>query len=176
MLAWSIEMEKFYNNGLPFACTQCSHCCCGESGYVFLSVEDLSRIVHFLQMEQSDFLENHARLVPYGSKLRLSLLEKIAPNGEHQCQFWDNGCSIYEARPSQCKSYPFWPSLLRSDIQWQKEALQCPGIGQGRVLVSAKEIEEFLEMDRNNLPIELEAADNFLGTPTKLQDDTCDDD
>eukprot|EP01031_Cornospumella_fuschlensis_P022540 gene22540-27509_t len=30
-------------------------------------------------------------------------------------------CTIYEERPLQCRTYPFWPSLMRSDAAWQEE-------------------------------------------------------
>jgi Fe-S-cluster containining protein len=33
-------------------------------------------------------------------------------------------CSIYEARPIQCRTYPFWPRLLSDPKEWSKEAVQ----------------------------------------------------
>ncbi|MDR3247725.1 MAG: YkgJ family cysteine cluster protein, partial [Treponema sp.] len=33
--------QPFYANGLRFSCTRCSSCCRYESGYVFLSPEDV---------------------------------------------------------------------------------------------------------------------------------------
>lgn len=32
-----------------------------------------------------------------------------------------NYCQIYEARPVQCRTYPFWPTLTRSTGQWNGE-------------------------------------------------------
>ena len=32
-------------------------------------------------------------------------------------------CGIYEARPIQCSTYPWWPSLLESEEAWEDEAV-----------------------------------------------------
>ncbi len=53
-------------------------------------------------------------------------------------------CSVYSARPAQCRSYPFWPSLLHSPESWQQEAGYCEGIGRGPV-VPPESIAELLE-------------------------------
>ena len=40
------------------------------------------------------------------------------------CVFLDqetNYCRIYEARPVQCRTYPFWPSILKSQEAWNAE-------------------------------------------------------
>lgn len=44
---------------------------------------------------------------------------------EGACIFLDQGgqCSIYDVRPVQCSTYPFWPSLLRNKEAWENEAV-----------------------------------------------------
>jgi Fe-S-cluster containining protein len=40
------------------------------------------------------------------------------------CIFLDTGtnqCRIYEARPTQCRTYPFWPSIVASVQDWNDE-------------------------------------------------------
>ena len=38
------------------------------------------------------------------------------------CVFLENNqCSIYEARPVQCSTYPFWPNILKSEKAWNEE-------------------------------------------------------
>jgi Fe-S-cluster containining protein len=32
-------------------------------------------------------------------------------------------CGIYETRPLQCRTYPFWPSLLATPEDWEEEAV-----------------------------------------------------
>jgi Fe-S-cluster containining protein len=43
------------------------------------------------------------------------------------------GCSVYEDRPRQCRTYPFWRVNLHSKESWDAEAELCPGIGDGEV-------------------------------------------
>ena len=40
----------------------------------------------------------------------------------------DKKCSVYESRPAQCKSYPFWPENLRSERSWKRTIEECPGL------------------------------------------------
>ncbi len=45
---------------------------------------------------------------------------------EGACIFLDrssNKCGIYDVRPVQCRTYPFWPSLLESPDDWFGEAV-----------------------------------------------------
>jgi Fe-S-cluster containining protein len=58
------------------------------------------------------------------------------------CQFLrDKKCSIYEARPTQCRTWPFWPEVLNAKC-WDKEVASfCPGVGKGR-LWTPEEIEQ----------------------------------
>lgn len=69
---------------------------------------------------------------------RYSLIEK--PN--HDCVFWDarKGCTVYEARPEQCRSWPFWPENLDSPEDWDHVRSVCPGSGNGQWF-SLQEIE-----------------------------------
>ena len=44
---------------------------------------------------------------------------------ENACIFLDQGgqCSIYDVRPVQCGTYPFWPSLLNNKKAWEDESV-----------------------------------------------------
>ncbi len=117
----------FYSRGLDFACTRCSHCCRGEPGFVFLSEDDLQRLLAFLSLDFRSFFKKFARLVDTGTGFALALLE--LPGCD--CVFWSNsGCSVYDARPIQCSTYPFWPGIVDSADAWLREASSCPGIGK----------------------------------------------
>lgn len=66
-------------------------------------------------------------------------------NGE--CLFYDPAtarCAIYQVRPSQCRTWPFWPDILESPGQWAWASRRCPGIDQGR-LWTESEIRSVLE-------------------------------
>jgi len=32
-------------------------------------------------------------------------------------------CSIYDVRPIQCRTYPFWPSIVKNKQTWEDEAV-----------------------------------------------------
>lgn len=61
------------------------------------------------------------------------------------CQFLENKkCGVYEGRPTQCRTWPFWPEVMDAKT-WKKEVTAfCPGIGKGRTW-SADEIQTQLE-------------------------------
>ena len=74
---------------------------------------------------------------------RFSLIEK--PGGD--CIFWDKqaGCTVYPARPDQCRTWPFWPENVARRKDWEHVCEVCPGPGQGRVHTLA-EIQNSLAM------------------------------
>jgi len=118
----------FYANGLCFACTRCSACCRHEPGYVFLSEPDLRLLEKEFKMQYNNInkvIEAFCRWVPAPEGFRLSLKEKA----NFDCIFWQGGCTVYQSRPLQCRTFPFWESTLRSRGTW--ESLSCPGINKG---------------------------------------------
>lgn len=132
--------DIFYRKGLQFECAQCGNCCTGEPGYVWLSDWDIATISSFLGVEQRTFLRNYTKIVTVFGEKRCSLIEK----SQNACIFWDNICTIYNIRPYQCRSFPFWKRNLISKREWEKASLRCPGINRGRVF-SEEEIESLLE-------------------------------
>jgi len=59
----------------------------------------------------------------------------------------DERCGVYAARPLQCRTFPFWPELIRSG-RWTRQARRlCEGVGRGRE-VGAREVRERLEIAR----------------------------
>ncbi|MDR0556457.1 MAG: YkgJ family cysteine cluster protein [Treponema sp.] len=132
--------ELFYQNGLRFSCIRCSACCRYESGFVFLSEEDLAPLIKALNLPRHEFEGLYCTWIPSGTVDRLSLKEK--PNLD--CIFWNNGCLVYENRPLQCRTFPFWDSILAGAGAWERAAQDCPGVGQG-TLHSFDEIADALE-------------------------------
>jgi uncharacterized protein len=113
----------FYRGGLRFACHQCGHCCTGEPGYVYVDERESRALADWLGLDVAVFYQTCLRRVPSG----LSLLERA----DGSCVFYDGGCTVYGARPKQCRTYPFWPDVLGSERRWNEEARRCPGIGEG---------------------------------------------
>ncbi len=122
--------EAFYADGLKFSCNRCSACCGGEPGYVFLSKDDLLSLLSCLKLDFRSFFHEYCRLVDTGQGRALSLAEK--PN--YDCIFLGKGgCRVYESRPLQCSTYPFWPGVLESSRTWKSESSVCPGIDKGEL-------------------------------------------
>ena len=142
----------FYTWGLYFSCIRCSACCRYESGYVFLSEADLSVLLAFFNKGRKDFIYSYCRWIPAAEtnsngREQLSLKEKQ----NFDCIFWDQGCTVYNSRPLQCRAFPFWQWILKSEKNWKQMASECPGIGKG-TLHTAESIENWLSL-RQKEPI-----------------------
>jgi Fe-S-cluster containining protein len=136
--------EAFYAGGLRFSCTRCSSCCRYDPGFVFLSKKDTDALTAELRMNFEAFVVAYCRWVPAeGGMERLSLRER----SNYDCIFWKNGCLMYDARPLQCKTFPFWQSILVSPKSWKWAGDSCPGVGTG-TLHDAAYIESCLKRRR----------------------------
>jgi Fe-S-cluster containining protein len=126
--------QPWYQDGLRFECTQCGNCCSGAPGYVWVNQEEIDALAKQLDMSPEAFEKKYVR--PVG--VRRSLVE--FPNGD--CVFLDREtrrCTVYEARPRQCRTWPFWDSNLKSPATWRQTCQTCPGCGRGD-LVPLEEI------------------------------------
>ena len=127
-----MSSKSWYREGLSFSCTRCGDCCTGVPGYVWVELTEIEALAKHLGLSVDSFGERYLRKVGR----RYSLIEK--PGGD--CVFFDKGCSVYPARPTQCRTFPFWRSNLKSERAWDEIADECPGIGQGK-LFPVEEIE-----------------------------------
>ena len=122
------DAQPWWSDGLRFTCTRCGRCCKGpEPGYVAVNAEEVARLAEHVGMEPDAFGARYVRRV---GRRGYSLIEK--PNRD--CVFWEDevGCTVYEARPDQCRTFPFWPELLREREAWDEAATSCPGMNRGR--------------------------------------------
>ncbi len=113
----------FFDDGIAFECQQCGICCTGEPGIIYVEEPEITDIAAFLDIPREIFIERC--LYPFQDSYSI----REAPDG--RCIFYENGCAIYPARPSQCRTYPFWFQNLRSEQSWEEVKLKCPGIGKG---------------------------------------------
>jgi Fe-S-cluster containining protein len=127
------QNDPWYAGGLRFHCTMCGHCCTGAPGYVWVTDDEVAAIAAKLELPLEQMIALHTRETKRGRSLR----EKA--NGD--CIFYDKaaGCTIYEVRPAQCRTWPFWESNIKTPAAWQHTCEICPGSGQGD-LISAEEI------------------------------------
>ncbi len=120
--------RPWYYQGLQFECTQCGGCCSGAPGFVWVNGEEVLALASVMKMDEEEFRDKFVRRV--GS--RSSLIEY--PDGD--CIFLDpktRGCLVYEARPIQCRTWPFWSSNLKTKLDWEQTCQACPGAGQGKL-------------------------------------------
>lgn len=122
-----METEPWYEEGLRFLCTRCGSCCTGAGT---VRVDEAERLVlaEHLQIDPAHFRERYLRSLPDGE---LSLIEKR----NHDCIFWEReqGCTVYAARPKQCRTWPFWRGNMATKAHWDSAAQGCPGMNTGPV-------------------------------------------
>jgi hypothetical protein len=138
----STPSKPWYGNGLQFECTQCGNCCSGPSGPVWIKEDEATVLARALGLPLADFRKRYAR--PIGKLW--SLREVPAPqvtqaSQSYDCVFLDRSdgtgratCRVYQHRPSQCRSWPFWSPNLADRDTWDavKKNTPCPGMSQGR--------------------------------------------
>lgn len=131
-------MTDWYDEGLPFACTGCGKCCTGFPGAVWINDAEIEALANLLNLSIDEFLKKYTRLVD-GER---SLIEDPI---NFDCVFLkDNRCQVYEARPTQCRTYPWWTQNLKSKKDWHEAAKFCEGITPNAPKVSLKVIKESL--------------------------------
>jgi Fe-S-cluster containining protein len=137
------NVQPWYADGLRFSCTQCGNCCTGPPGAVWFTDAEGERMAERMGLPHAQFLRKYARRVGK----RWSLTEHKTEHG-YDCVFLDREtvpgkavCGLYDARPTQCRTWPFWPENLESPETWEmmKRATPCPGMNTGR-LVPLEEI------------------------------------
>lgn len=112
---------------LRFTCQPGCTACCDQSGFVYLSEDDIVRAAKFVGL-QIDVFE--AKYV-----YRTANRRRFRKPPDKQCPFLlSGGCSIHPAKPTQCRTFPFWPELVESRILWNHTAKYCPGIGKGPLI------------------------------------------
>lgn len=112
------------DSGLRFSCTRCGDCCRrarGEEKHVYLETADLERLSRALALTRAELMHRHVE--------RLDAVSLVLRWSETACQFLGpDGCTVYDARPAQCRTFPFWPENLASRESWEREVVaDCPG-------------------------------------------------
>ena len=136
---------EWYSGGLHFACRECGGCCAGPTeGYIWAVEPEIEQIAEYLGMPPGELRRRYLRRVG----IRTTIIEDRATK---DCIFLQEvegrrQCAIYPVRPSQCRTWPFWPENLSDPSAWMAAAMRCPGINYGRHY-SCEEIER---IQRNN--------------------------
>lgn len=120
-----IKQEGFTYGFNPKACDTCEgNCCIGEPGYIWISKSEREELAKHLNIELEDLVYNYLRRVGYN----YSINERKLSEDNYACIFFDlekKQCSVYEARPKQCRTFPFW-DYFKNRVNEVKE--ECPAI------------------------------------------------
>ncbi len=124
--------HRFYvNQPVRFQCSGCGDCCSGDpdTHFIELLAGEAERIREYLQLSKTVFQRDHiVSIADIGKGIRI--------NEQGRCSLLgaDNRCQVYQVRPLQCRSYPFWPEIMHSLDTWRAEANHCEGIHQGEAI------------------------------------------
>ena len=157
----------------------CYNACCRQAD-ITLAPYDIIRLKTRLGMSSTEFLKKHT--VPFemdasgmpGVKLRTSDEEPVC------LLMTDEGCSVYEDRPSACRYYPVGLMAMRpSDAPQEEhhyclvEEPHCLGHQQGRKITIAdyrreQGVEEYDELNRDwyQLILKKRSAGPAVGKPS----------
>jgi len=115
------------HESVRFTCQRGCINCCNQQGFVYLTEDDVKRIAKFTGMTRRAFEAKYIYRTRHQRRFRKP--------SDKQCPFLvDHGCSIHPAKPTQCRTFPFWPELVAHPKEWNRTARFCPGIGKGPLI------------------------------------------
>jgi len=122
----NIITKKGFDFGFnPKGCDTCAgNCCIGESGNIWINNQEIENLSIHLNIPLEELILNFLEKRGY----KYSLKEVQLSKDNYACIFFDldkKQCSIYEARPIQCKTFPFWDYFKNNKEEVIKE---CPAI------------------------------------------------
>ncbi len=94
---------------------------------MYLTEDDLKRAAKFTGMSAKAFESKYVYRTRHQMRLRKP--------PDKQCSFLqEHGCSIHPAKPTQCRTFPFWPEIVERRSAWNRTGRYCPGIGKGPLI------------------------------------------
>lgn len=82
----------------------------------------MQRLAKHLGLSEEEFALRYT----YRVDDRISLFDK--PNVPECIFLKENQCSVYEARPTQCRTFPWWIHFLETPADWEEAANRCEGV------------------------------------------------
>jgi hypothetical protein len=117
----------FYAKGLRFACTGCGECCRarhGKPSWVYVTLDERRRLARYLQLATRAFTRRYCART-------LGFWHLKEPSRD--CLFLDGArCTVYAARPGQCRTFPFWRENMTATAWNGAVARECEGVNRGR--------------------------------------------
>lgn len=120
-----IKVEGYNFAFEPSVCSICrGNCCIGESGYIWINSIEIEKLAFYLKLSSKEFIDKYLFKVGY----KYSIKEVKLDENNFACCFFDlkdRKCLIYDYRPSQCRTFPFWDYFKKNVNEVYKE---CPAI------------------------------------------------
>lgn len=116
-----------------FACHRCGNCCSGGRGFVWLAPGETSSLAGALGLSEETFIERYVgRAIDPRTGEPGLLLREDSNGGDAggRCVLLEgtHTCRAYDARPAQCREFPYWPSVLTDARAFEAARSTCPGI------------------------------------------------
>lgn len=109
----------------PKGCNSCKgNCCIGESGYIWINIQEIQALSSYLGLSVEGLKSKYLDKIGY----KYSIKEVKLSKNNFACCFFNlvkKECSIYSARPNQCRTFPFWDYFKENEEEVYKE---CPAI------------------------------------------------
>lgn len=120
-----IKKDGFNFGFNPKGCDSCKgNCCIGESGYIWINAQEIQSLALHLNLSVEDIKFRYLNKIGY----KYSIKEVQLASNNFACFFFDlekRQCSIYDVRPVQCRTFPFWDYFKENEEEVYKE---CPAI------------------------------------------------
>ncbi len=142
-----IKLAKRLENGIEFSCQMCGGCCRGfEEGEVYLYMEDIVKLAKHIGLEGKKglrkFAGKYVKIIPdsffwrepgeaKGRTYKYKTLGFQFTGTDDHCHFLDvNACSVHEARPYQCRCFPWWVMMVtnKGKLNLEDYAKKCEGL------------------------------------------------
>jgi Fe-S-cluster containining protein len=104
-----------------FKCQKSGNCCrC--PGVVYASQSEISSMAKIVDKSELEFRNDYI--------VKRNGWDVIADTHHRPNCFLTtaNECSVYEARPKACRTYPDWPDIWKAEERILKECELCPGL------------------------------------------------
>lgn len=149
--------QEFFAEGIQFECQGSGKCCVsrGQYGYVYLTLEDRRQLAKQLELSTQKFTSQFCNKTDGFYYLKSTDVDGTEVK---ECIFLKNNqCSVYAGRPTQCRTWPFWPELMNARA-WKKEVVQfCPGVDKGKKWSKEQIAALVAEQKKSEMELEKEA-------------------
>jgi uncharacterized protein len=139
----------WYEEGLSFECSQCGNCCTGPPGFVWFDEAEGEAMAGQLGLTVEAFHKKYCK-----KKQGRWTLDEVSTRNGFDCVFLRRDsdgkalCSVYSVRPTQCRTWPFWPENLKTERHWARSAKNCPGMKHGGTFFPVDQVRVILAKNK----------------------------